>query len=166
MKKFNILLVAASLLVSVNLAHATASPKLYSLKGEAQAGTRIASVDATSTVPFSKRFDALTSEQQNLVRAKFDNLGANDTPPFPVAGLRAVYKPLIKANKVYGSNNALSVTATVDSSGDVSDVTVHDNSNEKLAAYIERRLKYTKFEPATCNGVACDMNFPIEISFN
>ena len=166
MKKLNIILVAASLLFSISASQATPSPKLYSLKGDAPTGTLIRSVEATSTIPFNKRFDALTSEQQNMVRAKFDNLGTHDTPPFPVSGLGAVYKTLIKANKVYGNNSALNVTAIVNSSGYVNGVTLHDNSNKELAAYIERRLRYTKFEPATCNGVACDMSFPIEISFN
>jgi len=168
MKKLNILLIAASLVCGISTAHAKASPskKLYTLKGDARVGSLLPSIDAKSSVPFNKRFDALTTEQQNLVKAKFNNLGVNDTPPFPVAGLRAVYKPLVKANKTYGDNSALKVTAKINSFGYVNDVTVHDNNNSQLVDYIERSLRHTKFEPAKCDGTACAMNFPIEINFN
>lgn len=166
MKKINILVVAASIILSVNAAQASTSAQLYSLKGDARVGTRIATVGATSNIPFNKRFAALTQEQQNLVKAKFDNLGVNDTPPFPVSGLRAVYKPLLKANASYGDNSELNVTAKVTSSGYVNEVTVRGSSDSELVTYIEDSLRNTKFEPAQCNGVACDMDFPIEISFN
>jgi len=166
MKKLNILIVVATLLCTISAAHANIShSKVYTLKGDRLVGSLLRSTDATSSVPFSKRFKDLTSEQQNLVRAKFDNLGRNDTPPFPVSGLRAVYKPLIKANKTFGDNSALEVTAKITSQGFVNGITVHNNDNTKLVAYIERSLRYTKFDPASCNGVACDMDFPIEINF-
>ncbi len=165
MKKLNALLIAATLIFSISASHATSSPKLYSLKGDTH-GSKIPSIDAQSTVPFNKRFDALTSQQQNLVKAKFDHLGVNDTPPFPVSGLKAVYKPLVKANKVYGDNSTLNVTATVSTNGTVTDVKVHNSNNVDLVSYIERNLQHAEFQPASCNGVACEMNFPIEISFN
>ncbi len=168
MKMLNILIISVSLVCGISTAHAKATPssKIYTLKGDARVGSFLPSIDAKSSVPFNKRFDALTTEQQNLVKAKFNNLGVNDTPPFPVAGLRAVYKPLVKANKTYGDNSTLKVTAKINSLGYVNGVTVHDNNNSQLVQYIERSLRHTKFEPATCNGTACAMNFPIEINFN
>ncbi|MBL4671399.1 MAG: hypothetical protein JKX81_03995 [Arenicella sp.] len=174
MKKFTLLAISAAFVFSINAAHAGTSEarsavtpsKLFYLKGEAPTGSRIPSIDATSTIPFNKRFDALTAEQQNLVKTKFDDLRNNDTPPFPTSGLRAVYKPLINANQVFGDNSDLNVTAKVNSSGFVSGVTVHNSGNPRLVNYIEQRLQQVKFEPAKCNGIACDMDFPIEISFN
>jgi len=158
MKNLATLVIAASLIFSINTAQAKTSPTLYTLKGDAQAGTLIPSVEATSTVPFNKRYNALTSEQQNLVKAKFDELGANDTPPYPLSGLAAVYRPVIKANKIYGDNSTLSITAKVNSSGKVSNIEVHNSDNQKMVAYIERKLQHTKFEAAKCNGVECEMN--------
>ena len=117
-------------------------------------------------MPFNKRFNALTTEQQDQVRAKFDALGENDTPPYPASGLQAVYKPLINANKNYGYNRPLKLTVTVDKQGDVSNVDIHSDVNSRLTAYVERSLRRTKFEPAMCNGIACEMNFPVDITFN
>jgi len=158
MKQLNLLIIAVAIIFSASTTLATASPhsRLYTLKGEAPAGSRM---------PFNKRFDALTSQQQNLVKAKFDDLGKNDTPPFPVSGLQAVYKPIIKANKHYGSDRALEATATVDIAGNVRSITVHNNKNKRLVAYIERSLRGVKFEPAMCDGTACEMDFPIDIAF-
>ena len=174
MKKITLLAISAAFLFGINAAHASSSEgrsavtpsKLYYLKGEAPTGSRIPSVDATSAIPFNKRFEALTAEQQNLVKTKFDDLRNNDTPPFPTSGLRAIYKPLVNANQAFGDNRDLSVTTKVNSSGFVSGVTVHDNHNPQLVNYIEQRLRQVKFEPAKCDGVACDMDFPIEIGFN
>jgi hypothetical protein len=174
MKKLTLLTISAAFIFSINSAHAGSlhspsavnSSKVFYLKGDAPVGSRIPSIDATSSVPFNKGFQSLTSEQQNLVKATFDNLGNNDTPPFPTSGLGAVYKPLINANQAFGNDKGLSVTAKVNSAGYVNGVTVHNNSNVQLVNYIQRRLQNTKFEPAKCNGIACDMDFPIEISFN
>jgi hypothetical protein len=166
MKKIHLLVIVASLIFSISAAHASASAQRYSLKGEARVGSYISTVGATSNIPFNKRFDALTLEQQNLVKAKFVDLGANDTPPFPVSGLRAVYKPVVKANANYGDNSELNITAKISSLGFVEKVTVHGHNNAALVAHIESSLRKTKFQPAQCNGIACDMDFPIEISFN
>jgi hypothetical protein len=175
MKKLTLLAISSAFVFTINTANANVphnaaefssdSGTLFILKGDAPVGSRIPSIAATSKVPFNKRFNALTVEQQNLVRAKFDNLDSNDTPPFPSSGLRAIYKPVLKANKTFGDNSAISITAKVDSSGFVNGVTVHNNSNAQLVAYIQRHIQNTKFEPAKCGGVACDMDFPIDISF-
>lgn len=178
MKKIKLFAISAASIFSIsafsiNAAHAATEArssltpsKVYHLKGKALTGSRIPSIDATSAIPFNKRFEALTAEQQNLVKTKFNDLLNNDTPPFPSSGLRAVYKPLVSANQAFGDDRDLNVTAKVDSSGIVSGVTVHNSSNPQLVSYIEQRLQYVNFEPAMCDGIACDMDFPIEISFN
>jgi hypothetical protein len=179
MKNITLLAISAAIVYSISafgitVAHAgtyeaqsSLTPsKIFYLKGEAPTGSRIPSIDATSTIPFNKRFEALTAEQQNLVKTKFDDLRNNDTPPFPTSGLQAIYKPLVNANQAFGDNSDLNVTAKVNSSGFVSGVTVHNNPNPQLVNYIEQRLQQVKFEAAKCSGVACDRDFPIEISFN
>ncbi|MFT4634372.1 MAG: hypothetical protein ACI854_000373 [Arenicella sp.] len=176
MKKLTILVISTAFIFSINAAHAknsastselsSSTNKLFLLKGKAPTGSKIPSIEATSTVPFHKTFGALTAEQQNLVRAKFDSLRSNDTPPFPRSGLRAVYKPLVKANKEFGDDSDINVTAKINSAGFVNGVTVHNSNNAQLVSYIQRHLQNTRFEPAKCDGIACDMDFPIDISFN
>jgi len=170
MKTLTTLLLSASLALSIQSASASTSSKTYSLSGEPRAGTLIPSVAATSNVPFNKRYESLTLDQQELVKAKFDQLANNARPPFPVKGLASVYKPLIKANKLYGDNQPLSVLLDVDSNGKVDGVVVNQlpgtASNPELVAYLDKTLRKTAFDPAYCGGSACSMDFPIEISFN
>ncbi len=170
MKTLTTLLLSASLALSVQSASALNSSETYSLRGEAPTGSLIPSVAATSNVPFNKRYEALTLDQQKLVKAKFDRLADNAHPPFPVQGLASVYKPLLKANKLYGDNQALSVLVGVNSSGKVDGVIVNHESgaaaNPELVAYLDKTLRRTAFDPAYCGDTACSMDFPIEISFN
>ncbi len=170
MKTLTTLLLSASLALSIQGASASTSSKLYSLNGEARAGSLIPSVAATSNVPFNKRYEALTLDQQELVKAKFDQLADDARPPFPNQGLASVYKPLVKANKLYGDNQALSVLVGVNSEGKVNGVIVNKASGEavnpELVAYLDKTLRRTNFEPAYCGNSSCSMDFPIEISFN
>ena len=170
MKTLTTLLLSASLALSIQIASASTASKTYSLTGEARSGSLIPPVAATSNVPFNKRYEDLTLSQQELVKAKFDQLADNARPPFPARGLADVYKPLIKANKIYGDNQPLSVRLNVNSKGKVDRVTVNQASgtpaNPELVAYLDKKLRRTAFEPAYCGDSSCSMDFPIEISFN
>jgi len=166
MKKFSLLLLSASLLLSATNSFASTNKKMYFLKGDTVTGTRIKAIDATSNIPFNKAYDELNTEQQSLIKAKFHNLGLNDIPPFPKDGLASVYKPIIEANKAFGTNTSITVNATIASNGLVNNVEVLNATSPEFINYVTKTLSSKEFKAASCNGVNCEMNFPIVISFN
>jgi len=166
MKSMNVIFISAALLLSMATANASLGTQKYYLKGDAATGTRIQSIAATSSVPFNKRYEDLSEHHKNLIKSKFNNLGLNDVPPFPKSGLKAVYKPVLKANKKFAHNQTLRIVVDVTSNGVVDKVVVENSDNQDLNSYLQRSLSQVAFEAAKCNGVACDMQFPIEISFN
>lgn len=166
MKNLSLLLASITLLLSATIATASINKNTYFLKGEPITGSLIKRIDATSNIPFNKAYDDLNQEQQGLVKKMFVNLGISDTPPYPKNGLGSVYKPLINANKKFGSNSTIKVNASITRNGLVDDVEVLNSPNSEFVAYVQKQLRNTKFKPASCNGISCEMNFPIEISFN
>lgn len=166
MKKLSLILVSASLLLSASNTFASADKTVYFLKGDAVTGSRLQTIEAHSNIPFNRAYDELSQKQKAQVKEKFKSLGINEVPPFPKYGLAAIYQPLIKANKAFGLNKTIKINATITRNGSVDKIEVLNSENAKFNDYIEHALSNAKFKPASCNGVSCEMNFPIEISFN
>ncbi len=155
-------------LISLMLLSANAAAninKTYTLKGDAPTGTLIRPIVATSSISFNKRFAALNEAEQNLFKAQYKEIGLNDTPPFPKSGLKSIYRPIVKANKTINATGSLHLTATVNANGFVESVSVLNSPDVKLAAAAEEILLSTRFDAANCNGTACKMSFPFEITF-
>lgn len=165
MKKFSLIITTTALLLSTANTFASINKNVYFLKGAPEAGTYIKSVEATSNIPFNKSYDELNQKQKSLVKAKYNHLGLNTIPPFPKKGLQAIYRPLVKANKTFGANEKVLINANINSDGVVSKVSFVNKQNDEFTNYVNDALLATKFTPASCDGVSCEMNFPIEISF-
>jgi len=170
MKKSTNLKITKPLLLSLalvctagSLATASAAQK-YTLKGAAPTGTFIKTIDATSSIPFDKKYFELTQEQRTAFRARFDNIGLNQIPPFPVNGMKELYRPLIDANDT-AAKGTLSLSVVVDESGQVSDLKVLNAPNERVAQSSAAALRKAKFTPAYCEGAPCKMSFPVQIKF-
>lgn len=166
MKNLTLILASVSLLLSASNTFASTNKEVYFLKGDAVIGSRLQIIEAQSNIPFNRAYNELSQKQKAQVKEKFRNLGLNEVPPFPKQGLAAIYKPLIKANKAFGFNKTIKVNATITRNGTVDKIKVLNSNNVKFNDYIEQALSNSKFKPASCGGVSCEMNFPIEISFN
>jgi len=140
--------------------------KTYHLTGDPVAGTKIKTVIASSPIPFNKNFAALSSEEQTLFKTRFDDLSITDTPPFPKLGLRALYRPIVEANQAIDAPGSLKLTATVNVNGFVETIKIVNSPDAKLTSVAKTVLLNTRFDPASCNGIACNMEFPLEITFN
>lgn len=161
-------LVASFSLISLVLLSGSAAAntnKVYKLRGAAQTGTLIRPIEAVSPISFNKRFASLSEREQNLFKAKYSEIGLKDTPPFPRSGLKSIYRPIVKANKTINATGSLHLTATVNANGFVESVSVLNSPDVKLAAAAEKILLSTRFDAANCNGAACEMSFPFEITF-
>ena len=168
MKKLGILLVATSAICGISSAHAAIeknSSELYKLRGDAPTGTLIPTIDATSPLPFNKNYVALSEKQQDIVKAKYENLGENDTPPFPARGLKTIYEPVIGANKSLGKTGKLKLIAIINKDGYVDTISVEETPSVALSKRAIRALRDTKFDAASCDGTPCEMTFPMEIEF-
>jgi len=165
MKKLATLLVTATAICGISNASASIEKESYVLNGTPPTGTLIPSIDARSPLPFNKRYVALSDKQKDIVRAKYENLGVNDTPPFPARGLKSIYEPVISANKSLGKVGKLELIATVDEEGYVGKIIVKETPSKALSNRAIRSLRSVKFDAASCDGDPCEMTFPMEINF-
>ncbi len=164
MKKLGKILVVATAIFGISAVSAN-TDKTYNLLGEAPSGSKIPAVAATSPLPFNVSYSKMSEEQKNFFRSKYDNLGINDTPPFPSKGLRTLYKPVINTHRALGGVGTLKMTATISADGFVQSIEVHETPNKALAKRAKRALRNATFDSATCNGEKCAMTFPFEIKF-
>ena len=163
MKISKLVSLAIVALVSFN---ASAASKVYTLKSDPMAGSKIRSVVATSSIPFNKSFVELSSDQQALFKAQYPNLSANVLPPFPESGLRAIYRPILEKNESLENSGILSLAILVDEKGRVDNVSVVETTSPELEKFAVEALAGVKFDPAVCDGAACSMEFPVKIVLN
>ena len=150
-------------LVSFN---ASAASKVYTLKSDPIAGSKIRSVVATSSIPFNKSFVELSDDQQALFKAQYQDLSANALPPFPESGLRAIYRPILEKNESLENSGVLSLAILVDEKGRVDNVSVVETTSPELEQFAVEALAGVKFDPAVCDGATCSMEFPVKIVLN
>lgn len=145
-----------------------AKPQVYTIKGDRKKGTKFRHVEATSYIPFYKKYDELDDEQTRIYGRLYKilterALGETEKPPFPVEGLQAIYKPLIRKNKLVAKNGTVFFIALIDKAGEAESVTVYQSPNREMTEFINILMFTTKFEPATCDGDPCAMEFPFEM---
>ena len=144
---------------------ASAANTQYQLKGNAPTGTKIASVDATSSIPFDKQYFEFSASERESFRSRFDQISKSDVPPFPRHGMQSIYKPILAEYKKTAKSGKLSIMATVDKTGRVTQLSVVESPNKSLAKVSAAVLRDTKFNPAFCDGEPCEMSFPVELTF-
>ena len=134
--------------------------RLYKLLGTAPKGRNMRPVEATSPIPFNKRFHQLDDRQMAIYRSYFEGLKETETPPFPKKGIREIYIPLVKGHKRIGGSGDLLIYAEINEKGGVEKVIVYESPTKKLADLATTILFNTKFKPATCDGKPCTMDYP------
>ena len=133
---------------------------VYRLLGKAPKGRNLRPIEATSPIPFNKKFDELDERQMAIFRSYFEGLKKTDTPPYPKKGLKEIYQPLIKGHKKIGGGGDLLVFAEINEKGGVNKVIVYESPSKKLADLATTVMFNTKFKAPTCDGSPCTMEFP------
>jgi len=141
---------------------AMAAQKQYKIKGDNINGSKMRYVDASSPIPFNKEYSELTDEQRNIFRASYGGLSDSEKPPFPLKGTQSIYKPIIEGHKEIAREGNLYLIAMVDETGKVENVSVYESPNNSMTQYATNVLFNTQFEPATCDGTPCKMEYPFE----
>ncbi|HSH89321.1 MAG TPA: hypothetical protein VK996_05015 [Ramlibacter sp.] len=130
----------------------------------ADTGSNIRRPVATGSVPFDKRYDELTAEQQANVRSLYQQLGPRDEPPFPVNGLATVYKAISTAQNLLHVQGNLSMFVEIDAKGEPQSVKVFESPDPKMTRAVASILMLEKYKPALCDGTPCAMGFPVRLT--
>ena len=154
--------IVTGLLIALITTTAVAATKKYKLRGDPVAGSKFKTVDAVSLIPFDKNYGQLTAQQKKIFRSNYDRLTTSEKPPFPVGGTQSIYKPIIKGHKEIARAGILFLVATVGETGKVENVQVYNSPAESMTEYATNVLFNTAFDPATCEGQPCKMEFPFE----
>lgn len=160
MQIIKILVVVIATLIAGNT---FAANQKYYLTGEPVVGTKIRQIDATAPISFNKSYVELSNDEQLLFNKQFKDLSVNDRPPFPAKGLRAIYRPILEKNKSITDRGLLQLSVAVDKHGNVDAIRVVDAPSAKLERYATSVIKKVEFEPASCDGEACAMEFPVRL---
>ena len=137
--------------------------KEYYLYGDQREGTRFKYKIYSSKVSLQKSFAQLPEEEQQIVRAAYSDLVAEDTPPFPKNGLKSLLKPYIEKFKWYGGDFKVgTLFALVNKDGNVTELRAQEGVNPEVVRYMTRIFKATEFDPGLCAGAPCDMHFQLE----
>ena len=155
------LVVVSFMLFSFSFGNAYAA-KLYKLLGDAPLGTKRRPIEAESFIPFNKKFKKLTNEQRKLYRSNFHGILDHQIPPFPKKGMQRIYDSIILGHGRYGGGGQLSLLATINKKGAVEKVAIYSQPSKQLGELAMAVLFNTKFQPATCDGKPCEMEFPFD----
>jgi hypothetical protein len=116
------------------------------------------------SIPINLSYEQLSAEHKRRVHALYENIADGDEPPFPLAGLVAIYDPLRRAQGRLGDTGELSVVATIDRTGKVQAVKVLKTTSPAMTNFAAQLLMLTQFKPAKCAGEPCVMDFPVSLS--
>ena len=118
-----------------------------------------------SAVPFDSPYAALSADQRALVAQDYDNLPANDEPPFPLYGVRHTIKALIPLAGLLDLSGPLVATVDVDSHGDAQSVTIFKSPDARIDRLASGALALEKYKPARCAGQPCRMQYVMRVDF-
>ena len=134
----------------------------FKLLGKAPMGSKLKPIEAEALIPFDKEYHQLTPEQQDIYRGQWEGLGVNDTPPFPKGGTESIYQPIIKGHERIARGGMLSLVAEIDKEGNVAKLAIYKSPHDEITELATSVMFHAKFNPATCAGKPCEMDYPFE----
>lgn len=136
--------------------------KTYYLYGDARPGSKFKQKLFKDVVPFDKRYNEMSPTLQSRVKAAYGGLADSEHPPFPSEGSQAIFNPLFKANRDLLDEGDILAIAVISATGEPKQVTVYKAPSPNLAAMMNYIIVNTKFDPATCDGEPCEMEYLFE----
>lgn len=138
------------------------APQRFSLpETEVRTGTNLKSRLASGDLPFDKRYSELTQEQKNQFKTQYQDMAADDEPPFPIDGLGKLYQPIIEALNLVRVEGPLHMEVEVDSTGKAKAVSVRTSPSAEITKVAAAALMFHTYKPAVCRGKPCTMAFPV-----
>jgi len=121
--------------------------------------------NAEFVMPFDKPYVELSPAQQATLKSAYVELGDGDEPPFPVAGLKAIYEPITEGQQRLMVRGTFRADVEVDERGDPVAIAVYRSPNRTVTRFVSSIVMLTKFKPAVCAGTPCKMGFPVVMTF-
>jgi hypothetical protein len=159
---FALMALAAAGTLAAASADAPAS-KTYELKSwEAPTGSHIrrSGVDP-GIVPFDKRYDGLTPEQQRAFKDQYEGMPDADEPPFPAEGLQSIYGALASIAMRLNVEGPIEMHVEVDEKGVARAVQVLRTPRQDMIKPAATVLMLEKYKPGMCGGKPCRMQLPV-----
>jgi hypothetical protein len=114
-------------------------------------------------VPFDKGYDALTPDQQRLVRSRFPILQDGDRPPYPLNGSEEIIRLTHGAHGQVLAAGTLQMDVLIDETGVPQTATIRSTPDAELADFAGKALLLSKYTPARCGGKPCKMSYPFHL---
>ncbi|MBL4674159.1 MAG: hypothetical protein JKX81_18005 [Arenicella sp.] len=134
----------------------------YYLYGDPRPGSKFKQILYKNDVPFDTRYSDMSSTLQARVKAAYGGLKDSEHPPFPSEGTQAIYYPLYKANRDLRDEGDVLVIAVIGTTGEVKQVSIYKAPTASAATLINYIISNTKFDPASCDGSPCEMEYLFE----
>ena len=139
----------------------------YSLKqDQPDIGTNIKrDIVSGSVVSLDKGYAELSPEEQAYVKSQYEQMGPHDEPPFPVNGLRPIYKMIVAGQQKLRVGGSMTLAVDVNSQGEATSVSVLQSPDPEMVRFAASVLMLQRYKPALCNGNPCTMQFLFRITF-
>jgi hypothetical protein len=157
--------VVLALATAWSMAHSQADGP-FSLRQDFRSAAAIKDVIAhAAKIPLRKRYGEMTSEEKAVIRRFYTEMGPDDEPPFPEAGMERLIRTLHDAQSHLRVNGNLYLVADVDSKGDVQSVAAYGSPDPDMTKFAASVIVLEKFKPALCAGTPCAQKFPFSLRF-
>lgn len=101
----------------------------------------------------------LSQTEMKSLRSKYESMGPNDEPPFPVEGLSKIDAELMRVALIAREESVINILVTVNSQGNPESVSFPNHSNWQVPKYMAGYLMDQKYKPALCNCIPCKQEF-------
>ena len=117
-------------------------------------------------LPLDKSYAELSAAEKAQARSDYIAMPERDEPPFPVAGMGALLRPIADAVGAMRVRGDLTLFVTVSSTGKPVSVAVVKSPDEKLTHYAASVLMKAQYKPAVCAGKPCTMQLPLRMALD
>lgn len=139
----------------------------YVLKEDNSAvGTLIRSNAVTASIPLNFSYEQLSDAQKQIVRSRYQSLGPDDEPPYPLKGVQPFLAAIHKANTRMVEEGKISLTVRVDSNGVAQDVAIYQAPTPEMGQFAAAVALQQPFKPGSCKGTPCSMEFLYEVTLH
>ena len=137
------------------------------LAAEAPSGPPLRRDAGVARVPLNSRWEQLTPEQRDKVRASYQGMGPADEPPYPLEGMAPLMQKLQKGAELFKVSGQVDMAIEIAADGSPHDVTVYSQAGTaQFTQFVASVLAMTRYKPGVCGGHACTMAFPLQVTFS